>query len=193
MKKLLNWFIDKWLAGFTTATIFFISKIYYDLPKDKKANFFHFEWVTSIINYPIKLWKVFLIILFLLLMFVVSRWRIKQKQMYRPKQKKLPNDPAFSYTIDTFGVNNAKWTWTYDHRDYDNTILVKDVTPVCPVCDNKMEIDNMFSSRNSATCSKCRLDGKNYYHQLRQNEYDVQQEIIRRLKSGEHPKNGLSK
>ena len=48
----------------------------------------------------------------------------------------------------------------------------------------KMEIDGIYLP-NSATCVKCRLEGKQYHFNLRQIESDVSKEIVRRLYTGE--------
>jgi len=50
MKKLINWLIDKWLAGFITASIFFLLKLYIDLPADSKDHFFKFEWFSELLK-----------------------------------------------------------------------------------------------------------------------------------------------
>ena len=34
--KVFDWILDKWLAGFITASIFFLLKLYIDLPLDVK-------------------------------------------------------------------------------------------------------------------------------------------------------------
>jgi hypothetical protein len=31
--------LDKWLAGFLTASFFFMAKVYYDLPTEEKEDF----------------------------------------------------------------------------------------------------------------------------------------------------------
>jgi hypothetical protein len=183
MKKVFNWLIDKWLAGFITATIFFIAKVYYDLPENKTGNFWNFQWIKSVINYQIKFWIVFCIVVFLLLMFYVSRLRARQKKATNPVKELSSSDPLSRYTKDTFGVNKAKWAWRYE-MGFDNKINIIDVVPICPTCNNEMYIDPRFSA-TYAECSKCRLDGKLSTYPLLQNPIDVHVEIIRRIRSKE--------
>lgn len=183
MKKLFGWLIDKWLAGFLTASFFFLLKLYIDLPQEEKSNFFNFKWLKSILTTDIKLWQAIIAIAFILTMVVVRNWWKKKKDNSHSKFLSRPNEPAFNYRIDTFGVDNAKWTWDYDWDPYKKTIMVKDVLPLCPVCNSKMELDNYSTS--SATCVKCRLEGKNSYFPLKQFDSDVSKEIVRRLNSGE--------
>ena len=186
MKKTLNWFLDKWLAGFITASIFFFAKIYYDLPPDQKRNFFHFQWVSYLVNFRIELWKVFLIVLFLLFMFKVSRGRNRQIRRNNPTNRKLLSSPFISYKTDQFGIDNAKWTWNYDYNESSEQINIINLAPLCPICDTPMLVDDSYGPISSGSCSKCRLEGRNSNFAVRQNQYDVQQEIIRRITSEEY-------
>lgn len=184
LKKIFNWLINKWLAGFMTATFFFMLKLYLDLPDEKKTDFFHFEWLKSILQTDMVLWKVIVLISFVIIMFWVRNWWRKRKENTLSDFLSRPNDPSFDYRVDIFGVDNAKWAWDYDWEPYKKLMIVKDVLPLCPVCNSKMETDS-FYSLNSATCVKCRLDGKQYRYSLRQIDSDVKKEIIRRLNTGE--------
>ena len=184
LKKIFNWLIDKWLAGFMTATFFFLLKIYFDLPDYSKKDFFQFNWLKLILLTEIVLWKVILLICLVIIMFWTRNWWKKRKENSLSDYLSRPNDPVFNYRIDTFGVNNAKWTWDYDWEPNKKSIIVKDVLPLCPECNSKMEFDFISSSKN-AICVKCRLEGKEYYFNLRQFDSDVSKEIVRRLNSGE--------
>lgn len=182
MKKIIDWIIDKWLAGFLTALFFFMLKLYIELPPEKKSNFFNFRWFNAIINTEIKLWQAIIAFTFILLMFFVSKkWR-NMKGNSSLKSTIKPNI-ASSYRVDSFGTDNSKWTWNYEWENYEKKYIVIDVVPLCPVCNTKMEIDSYVRTR--ATCAKCRLEGRHSSFIIKQDDGDVAKEIIRRLNSGE--------
>jgi hypothetical protein len=184
MKNFFSWLIDKWLAGFITASIFFTAKIFYDLPPEVKSNFFKFTWFNSIINYPIKFWIVAVVVLVFFLMNRLSRWNDKQK-LNTPKPKKAFKPTIHpeigAYTSDTFGPSRSRWTWEYKFYQHNNGWDIDKLVPVCPTCGTKMELNEFMGRFDFATCTKCRLERKFNQHQLRENPYDIRQEIIRRI------------
>ncbi len=183
LKKLFNWLIERWFAGFSTAAFFFMLKLYIDLPEEKKANFFQFEWLKSILQTEIVLWKVIVFIAFVVIVFWIrNRWK-KTKENSGLDFFIRPNNPLYNYRVDIFGINNAKWTWDYEWNPYQMSNLVKDVFPLCPVCDSKMEFER-YSSYD-LTCARCRLEGSQYHHRVQQLESDVTKEIIRRINTDE--------
>lgn len=180
MKRVINWLLDKWLAGFITALLFFLLKLYLDLPSDKKAIFFNFSWVGSILNSEIKLWKVLVIICFLVIMFF--RKKIKSESPnYNVHTPQKPN-----YRTDFFGQNNAKWAWDFEFDSDSNKFNVINIAPLCRVCSCSMELDT-YSFR-SAVCPKCRLEGKRCDFEIKQLLIDVSKEIVRRYNSNEWQK-----
>ena len=184
LKKVFNWLIDKWLAGFITASFFFFLKLYIDLPEERKTNFFNFDWLGYILKTDMAIWKVIIIIGFLILMFWVRNWWKIGKEYPLSKDFNRLNHSSSIYRVDTFGVDNAKWTWDYDWDPSKENIIIKDVLPLCPVCNSKMEFDSHDSS-DYAICTKCRIEGKNYHFHLNQFFGDVAKETVRRLNSGE--------
>lgn len=183
LKKVLNWLIDKWLAGFMTATFFFLLKLYIDLPIEQKVDFFHFNWLNSILQTSIVLWKVISLISFVVGMFWLKSWWKKMRENSQSEILSRPENPAFNYKIDTFGIDNAKWTWDYNWDPYKKKFLINEVLPLCPVCSSKMELENY--RYDSAICARCRLEGKIYHFHLHQLVDDVSKDIVRRLENGE--------
>jgi hypothetical protein len=181
LKNIFNWLLDKWLAGFMTGSFLFLLKQYIDLPAESKNDFFHFHWIKSILLTEIELWKVIIIISFVIIMFWTRNWWKKRKENSIADYLRRPNDLEFNYRVDIFGVDNAKWTWDYDWEPNKKTMIVMDVFPLCPVCNSKMQ----FYPSNSATCAKCRLEGKQYHFHLQQFDSDVSKEVVIRLNTGE--------
>ncbi len=184
MKTIFSWLIDKWLAGFITASIFFTAKIFYDLPPGVRGNFFKFNWFNSIINYPIKFWIVAIIVLAFFLMYRLSRWNDKQK-LTTPRPQKVFKPTIHpeigAYTNDTFGPRKSRWTWGYKFDKNNNAWNIDKLVPICPTCGTKMELNVFMEHFDFATCTKCRLEGKFHQHELREDPYDISQEIIRRI------------
>jgi hypothetical protein len=177
MKKLLNWLIDKWLAGFITTLGFFLLKAYIDLPPEKKVNFFKFSWIGSILKLEIKLWQVLIVIVFIIGMFTITK---RLRKAPKEPQNKLTEPP--SYRIDVFGVSDSKWTWDYQYNAQSKQYNVANLAPVCPECDSPMGLNEITQT---ATCSRCRLEGKRSTQSIRQLKRDIEIEIIRRYSSGE--------
>lgn len=185
MKKIIDWIIDRFLAGFIIATIFYFAKLYHDAPTDEKKNFFQFNWLTEIFEVEVKLWKAGLVILIIIFLIILSK-RLKIKKS-RPTEDVLPklDEDIQKYRTDTFGVDKAVWTWDYSWNTVTKSYNIINVTPLCPVCRQKMELNTSHYSGNSAQCSKCRLEGRNSTFELRQYASDVGAEVVRRVNSGE--------
>jgi|GEM_PF-5933989 len=77
------------------------------------------------------------------------------------------------------------WTWDYDYDLLTGKFNIKNVVPLCPVCESPMEHNNIAQM---ATCPKCRLEGKRSSSGIQQFSNDVAKEIIRRYNSGEWKK-----
>jgi hypothetical protein len=77
MKKIFDWIIDKWLAGFITASIFFILKLYIDLPKESKDNFFGFNWLKEILQTQISFSTVLIIIVIVIVLTRIEKAILK--------------------------------------------------------------------------------------------------------------------
>tara|TARA_R110002049_G_C9175452_1_gene562566 strand:- start:8145 stop:8705 length:561 start_codon:yes stop_codon:yes gene_type:complete len=185
MKKLLNWIIDKWLAGFITGFIFFVIKIYYDLPDERKFNFFNFDWFVGIINYKISFWVVILIITGILVITRFERYLYHKFNINKVSENRIPLNSFSHYTSDVFGVNKNKWNWNYNWNSLIQQFEIEDLNPVCKVCSAQMKYSNSDYGHYSATCPKCRLEGRESYFPIAENIADVESEIIRKIKDKE--------
>lgn len=185
MKKLINWLIDKWLAGFITASIFFLLKLYMELPPESKDHFCKFDWFNELLKTELSLLTVLIIIVIII---VITRI---EKALLKAKSKKddysylnAPKNSFEKYNKDTFGVNQSYWTWSYDWKPYDQKFEIADLKPLCPECGTPIEINRLYSS-HAGECFKCRLDGKRYHYPINENIEDVAKEIIRRIQNNE--------
>lgn len=191
MRKIINWIIDKWLAGFITASIFFILKLYIELPAETKSNFFRFEWLKELMSTQLSLFTVLIIISIIILITRIDKSILKAKFNSKNNDSDFPNPPKNHYEhykSDIFGINGSKWVWKYEWQPYKQHFIITDLRPLCPKCKTPMEIDTssiLFS--NQADCYKCRLDGKQSTFTIRENIGDVEKEIIRRIKNNEVP------
>lgn len=187
MKKLFTWIVDKWLAGFITASIYFTAKIYYDLPFVEKQHFWDFQWLNSVINYPINLWIVFLICAFIILMFKFSKWLPLQKNSAHTSTTTHSTPHYLQYTSDAFGKNKSIWEWGYVFDENRNTYIINDLRPICPKCSSMMVISPAtLLYVATAECSRCRLEGRISTFPLKEKKEDVELEIIRLIKSNEY-------
>jgi hypothetical protein len=182
MKKIYSWIIDKWLAGFITASFFFLVKLYLELPADSKSNFFSFEWL-EIFNLQIRLYYVIFIISFII---IITRF---EKLIYTSKKITTSNHPPRThfenYKNDIFGKAKSKWSWDYKWLNYKQSFDIVELKPNCPVCDIPMNLDD--DSYQSADCYKCRLDGKNYHFRVQEHIGDIFNEIVRKIDNDEIP------
>ena len=190
MKKIFKWLIDKWLAGFITASIFFILKFYIDLPANSKTHFFSFNWLSEIFELKISLLTFSIIVLIIILITRIEKWILKSKDKKEDYSfLKVPKNQFENYKMDLFGIYKTNWTWNYEWRAYEQKFAITDLKPSCPNCGTPTEISRFDSS--SAECHKCRLEGRNYYFQLKENFYDIEKEIIRRITNNEFKINCL--
>jgi hypothetical protein len=189
MKRLLNWIIDKWLAGFITASIFFLLKIYLELPTESTKHFFSFNWLTEILKFQISLYIVIVIIIALIIITRIeksratSKLKAKNLPLYPPK----PNFPFENYKADTFGYKKSKWTWNYKWNRIKAQFEINDLVPSCQRCDIPMDLQTS-SYGDTATCHKCRLEGHDGYFKVSENITDIEKEIIRRIDKNEYQK-----
>jgi hypothetical protein len=185
MKKIFDWIIEKWLAGFITASFFFTLRLYIDLPTESKNNFFSFKWLTDLLKTQISLSIVSIIIIAIIILTRIEKSLLKSKKNSVDYNfLKAPKNHFETYRRDTFGVNKTTWTWNYEWKAYEQKFFITDLKPTCRQCGTPMEINTFFSS-NSAECHKCRLEGKQSYFDLREHIADVEKEIIRRIQKNE--------
>lgn len=185
MRKIIDWLIDKWLAGFITTSIFFILKLYIDLPKESKDNFFGFNWLKEILKTQIALSTVLIIIIIIIVLTRIEKAYLKSKGKKSDYNfLKAPKNHFENYKKDTFGVNKTAWTWHYEWRAYAQEFVIADLKPLCSQCGTPMEINTFYSS-NTAECHKCRLEGRQYHFRLNEDIVDVEKEIIRRIQNNE--------
>lgn len=185
MKKIFDWIIDKWLAGFITASIFFTLKFYIELPPESKSNFFSFHWLTELLQTQITFSTVAIIIFVIIIFTRIEKALLKSKNK-NPDYSflKAPKNQFETYRKDTFGVNKTTWNWNYEWRAYEQKFVIADLKPVCRQCGTPMEINTFYSS-NSAECHKCRLEGRQYHFPLTEHISDIEKEIIRRIQNNE--------
>ncbi len=184
MKKLFAWMIDKWLAGFLTATIFFLLKLYLDLPEESKQNFFSFVWIGDLLQTPISLSKVLIIFIIIIVLTRIERAFVKAKfQRQDDAYLKTPESHFENYKRDVFGVNGTTWTWKYNWNIYKQSFEIADLKPLCKKCWTEMEVGNSFSSEY-----RCRLENRHYHFTLSERMDDVEKEIVRRIKNDEFGK-----
>lgn len=185
MKKIFNWLIDKWLAGFITASIFFILKLYIELPQESKDNFFGFNWLKEILQTNISFSTVLIIIVIIVVITRIDKALTKSKDKRSNYDfLKAPKNHFANYRKDTFGVNKTTWTWNYEWRAYEQKFEITDLKPLCGQCGTPMEIDTYYAS-NFAECHKCRLEGQQYHFRLYEHIADIDKEIIRRIQNNE--------
>jgi len=119
MKKIFDWIIDKWLAGFITASIFFILKLYIDLPKESKDNFFGFNWLKEILQTQIAFSTALIIIVTIIVVTRIEKAILKSKDKKSNYDfLKAPKNHFENYMKDTFGVSKTTWTWHYAGTKY---------------------------------------------------------------------------
>jgi len=185
MRRIFNWMIDKWLAGFLTASFFFLVKIYVNLPAKSKENFLSFKWLSDLLETKISISIVIIIILVIIVLSRIEKAHFKSRQKKRDFSfQKEPNNPYAKYTRDTFGKSKTSWTWNYKWDRYKKVFLIINLKPVCKQCGTPMEITTFYSS-NSAECHRCRLEGRNSFYQLTEFLEDIEKEIIRRIDNDE--------
>lgn len=185
MRKIIDWLINKWLAGFITGSIFFILKLYIDLPEKSKAIFFQFDWVKELMNTEISLLTVILIVLSIIFLTRIEKAILKAK--YNNDDYSFldaPKNRFENYKSDVFGVNNNLWTWHYEWSAFNQKFAIADLKPKCKQCGTPMEMSSYFNS-HSADCHKCRLEGKHSTFHIHENISDVEKEIIRRIQTNE--------
>lgn len=187
MKKLFDWIVDKWLAGFITASFFFILNlyIYIDLPEESKSNFFRFKWFKELMAYKLSLMTVIIIVLFVIILTKVD------KAIQKAKTKKSdncfltpPKNNFEKYNTDTFGISKARWTWQYKWSANDQEFYITNLNPICNQCGTVMELSPMFP-HNSADCYRCKLEGRQYSFSVSENTFDIKKEINRRIQNNE--------
>lgn len=185
MRKIGNWFIDKWLGSFLGGLSVYLVKSYFDLPIEERTGFFRFKWIIYFLNEETKLWKSLLIVSILIIIILVLIKKNSKLKRSIPVKSNIKNDPVLNYTRDIFGQHKSKWSWEYKFGSNDK-LIVDDVTPLCPVCENKTSIVTVFAHKQYASCAKCRLEGRNPADfDLKETISDVSSEIVRLLNTGE--------
>lgn len=177
--KLKNWIIDKWLAGFISGGIWFLAKLYFDMPVEQKGYFFNYQWFWNLMNVGIKAWQV-LIFFFAIIFFhqlQVNRIRRGTKAYIKPK------NPFEQYKRDAFGPYQEKWSWDYYFDTIREQFQIRNLHPLCPTCEAPMEVEP-YNPQN-AICQKCRLEHRIFQKNIKTLEVDVNFEIRRRIINGE--------
>lgn len=187
MKQIFKWLIDKWLAGFITASIFFLLKLYIDLPESSKGNFLNFNRITTVLNTKIDLYKVLLVIFGIIVITRIEKANFKSKVTgVKEKTSKPPKNQFENYTKDVFGVNDSTWIWQYEWNSYRQQYEIVQLSPICKQCGTAMEVHSYLYG--TASCHRCKLEGRKYNFPLTEQTPDVEKEIIRRVKNNEMPR-----
>jgi Tfp pilus assembly protein PilE len=185
MKKLFDWIVDKWLAGFITGSIFFVLKLYIDLPKESKTNFFSFEWLRELMAYQLSLMTVIIIVLSIIILTNLEKAIQKVKSKKSDSKFLAPPKNNFEkYYTDTFGIRKTRWTWNYKWNADKQEFNVFNLNPICNQCGTVMTLSSFFP-HNSADCHKCRLEGRQYTFSVNEITFDIEKEIIRRIQNNE--------
>jgi len=182
MKKIFSWLIDKWLAGFITASLFFILKLYIDLPTESKSKFLSFTWIRDLMETQVSLLTVIIISIIIIILSQIDKYVHKQKYSSVDDLYSSPINQAENYREDVIGVNKNKWTWNYKWSYMDQSFLIIDLKPACPKCGTPMDNTDRYSP-HSFECFKCKLEGEIFHYSVREDTSDVCKEIIRRIKS----------
>ena len=177
INKVLNWLLEKWLAGFVTASIFFMVNLYLNLPKETRKDFFSFNWFIDIMVTPIKF---FYVVILIFLILIINK---AQKSFNKKKTIKKVLHDFQEYNKDKFGSKKTIWTWNYQWN-LNKSFSIVNLKPSCPICMASLNINSF----NSADCSKCRLEGKPHKNIVNESISDVEDEIFRRINSGEYKK-----
>lgn len=185
MKKVFHWIVDKWLAGFITTSLFFLLKLYIDLPAESKAHFWGFKWLIDLLQTQIALSTLIIIVVAIIILTRIEKAYVKNKSKKRDDDDvpKALQSHFESYRQDIFGINKTTWTWRYEWRAYDQKFVITELKPSCRRCETPMEVDRHYL--DSAVCHRCRLEGRQNSFQLTENYSDVEKEIIRRLRDNE--------
>lgn len=104
LTKLGNWLIDKILPGLIVGSILLVAKVYVDLPEAEKENFFNFQWITSLMDYPVKFKFVILSLAVLILAIYIYGLITKQRRLLISTILS-PNCTSIKYLT----WDNSKW------------------------------------------------------------------------------------
>lgn len=185
MKKVFNWLIDKWLAGFITGCIFFFAKLYVDLPDESKVNFFGFKWFREILQTQVSVCTLIFVVIALIALSRLDKYYYKLKSEKEKNIKPIVPVNSFEhYKKDRFGLDRSIWTWDYSWNKWDQFFMIINTRPSCPACGTPME-GNTLDNPSILECHKCRLDGSNYQRKVNERSDDIEKEIIRRIQNNE--------
>ena len=180
MKKI--WNDPVWSKVIAAIIIGILTIVYAAIQKITKGVSFE-ETYQLIFEYRVRL--VYVIGILLIIYIAKSIFKHFAKKNKAIEEETIPNNPYGEYVEDTFGANNARWTWTYAWDTKRNSWKILNIIPLCPTCKSRTEKDVFLTIGSYANCPKCRLDGYDYHVRVLQLQSDVEQEIIRRVESGE--------
>jgi len=196
MKRVFNWILDKWLGSFLSGCALLTVKAYVDMTSEEKDYFHSLNWLKSFFFIQVSLWQVLIICTFLITVIIYRKKKIVEK-IVSPvdNQNALKQFAAFNpippeyinYNKDGFGKYFTIWSWENNFDHVTNKFSISKVKPHCQTCDSRMKLDG--NMENDATCSKCRLNGAEYYvWSLSEEREDVEDEIYRRIANGDWKK-----
>ena len=180
LKAIGNWLLDKWLAGFITASLYFFLKLYVELPDSDKENFFDFQWAVGILTIEIKLWKYILTSICFIGLYALLRRLRKSSYSYVSKKPKGLDRIMKEYRSDKFGVDNRKWVWGYEWNDFEERVDIINLVPACVQCDSPLQFAP-YGDDSYAECPKCSLAKRPAIKIVNQSVRDVYVEILSRI------------
>jgi hypothetical protein len=180
LKKIGNWLIDKSLGSFIAAIGVRFFWLYFELPNDKKINFFDFVWLKELLVAPIPTW-VFLLICSIIIILPILKKRISSKDINVEITPNLNDYPFLKNRKGKFGAANIEWIWDYEWNTRKEKFQIVDLAPLCPNCGNTLRKTELIH-RVYYECSYCRLHNRHSSHSLNQLEIDVEDEIIRQIR-----------
>jgi hypothetical protein len=180
-----KWYTKWWVSGLIlpiAATILGTGS--YDFLKEKPifstllyAFFWIWNKILELINFQLRLWHIFLIVLgFIIIREIIQA--IKKRNIESEPELKFLN-----YKNDRLKI----WKWTWDYRINSNTMKyeIRNLQPICENCDIKMLSNASFGrSASNYKCPKCDRARTEYEYGF-EYQSDIEALIIHNIERGE--------
>ena len=177
VKKLFVWFRDHVIGHVIAILLCSLILAYFSRPQNERGNFFSFSWIGYFFQIKIPLWiGVLFIMLFVIIFWVRGK---KHKKSTDALPIPPPNYPFLEYTKDIFTPEKITWSWDYQWNPINRQYDIKNVSPHCQQCSNKMGFTD--PSLHTARCSKCAVDGIFPMRSYQVEASDIVLEVKRRI------------